>query len=56
MTFVRMPRLLLSAGLEPFDCSQWCTPLIQECNWTKYWTLYGYQCNGGRHGLAPNGT
>eukprot|EP01048_Picozoa_sp_COSAG05_P015763 COSAG05_NODE_1941_length_3800_cov_5.479870_2_plen_339_part_00 len=44
-----------NASLEPFNCSQYCTPLIQECNWTKYWMLYGYQCNGGHHGLAPNG-
>jgi hypothetical protein len=69
-----------NASLEPFNCSEYCTPLIQEwcastsryarlsganfihsaggvarSNWTKYWTLYGYQCNGGHHGLAPNG-
>ena len=29
--------------------------LLDKINWTKYWMLYGYQCNGGHHGLAPNG-
>ena len=37
--------------IEPFDCSDWCTPLVHACNWTSYWMTYGWQCNGGAQGL-----
>ena len=42
-----------NASLEPYTCDQWCTPLIQNCNWTKYWELYGWEFNGGHHGEGP---
>jgi hypothetical protein len=42
-----------NASLEPYDCSRWCTPLVEGCNWTKYWGLYGWEFNGGHRGKGP---